>query len=30
MEFGRKLEASQKPVDSEIQHIVNEHWLEML
>ena len=30
MEFGRKLTASQKPVDPEIQRIVDEHWWEML
>lgn len=30
MEFGRKLTTSQKPVDPEIQRIVDEHWWEML
>lgn len=30
IEFSKKLTASQKPVDPEIQHIVNEHWWEML
>lgn len=30
MEFGRKLTVSQKPVDPEIQRIVDEHWWEML
>ena len=28
--FGRKLVESQKPVDSDIQRIVDEHWFEML
>ena len=28
--FGRKLVESQKPVDSDIQCIVDEHWFEML
>jgi hypothetical protein len=29
-DFGKKLVESQKPVAPEIQHIVNEHWWEML
>jgi len=28
--FGKKLVESQKPVEPEIQHIVDEHWWEML
>ena len=28
--FGKKLVESQKPVEPEIQRIVDEHWWEML
>ena len=28
--FGKKLVESQKPVEPEIQRIVDEHWFEML
>lgn len=29
-DFEKKLVESQKPVDPEIQRIVDEHWFEML